>query len=94
MVYNLKPKNYLYNSCPEYGVQIGYIADEAANAHELFATYDGPRNSGKLLGIDYNVITVFLVEEIKKLKEENKILKEENKILKEDIQNIKQYINI
>jgi hypothetical protein len=69
-VYNLQPKSYMYKSCPESGDQIGYIADEAAAAHELFVTYDGPRNneSSKMLGIDYNVITVFLVEENKKLK--------------------------
>jgi hypothetical protein len=63
---NLKPKTYKYNSEPDAGTQIGYIAEEVSKLHHSFATYDVP--GGKPVAIDYNVIVVFLAEEVKKLK--------------------------
>ena len=66
VLYNLVPKTYTYNSCPEAGKQIGYIAEEAALLNNKFATYN---NIGDTVpaAIDYNVINVFAVEEIKRL---------------------------
>ena len=71
-VYRLSPKTYLYNSDPNAGSQIGYIAEEVAELHKKFATYNEP--DGKPVAIDYNTIVVFLVEEMKKLRERIRIL--------------------
>lgn len=64
VLYNLKPKSYQYNSDLSAGKQIGYIAEEAQQIHKLFATYNEP--DGDPISINYNVICVFLVEELKK----------------------------
>ena len=73
VLYDLRPKTYIYNSDPGAGKQIGYIAEEAATAEQRFATYNEP--NGPPVAIDYNTITVFLVEEVRKLKSENDDLK-------------------
>ena len=64
----LSPKTYFYNSDPDAGRQIGYIAEEVQFVNKKFATYDTP--NGDPVAIDYNTIVVFLVEEVKKLKKE------------------------
>ena len=71
-LYELSPKTYLYNSDPNAGSQIGYIAEEVAELHKKFATYNEP--DGNPVAIDYNTIVVFLVEEMKKLRERIQIL--------------------
>jgi hypothetical protein len=69
----LVPKTYYYNTDPESGIQIGYIAEEAQNINHHFASYNVP--GGKPVAINYNSIIVFLVEEVKKLKQEINDLK-------------------
>ena len=69
---NLRPTTYYYNSDPNAGLQVGYIAEEARDLNENFATYDRP--GGDPISINYNTIVVFLTEEVKKLKKENKSL--------------------
>ena len=64
-VYQLQPKTYKYISDPLSGTQIGYIAEDVTSIHKSFAVYDIP--DGDPTGINFNVISVFLVEEIKKL---------------------------
>jgi hypothetical protein len=73
VLYDLRPKTYIYNSDPGAGKQIGYIAEEAAIVEKHFAAYNEP--NGPPVAIDYNTITVFLVEEVRKLKSENDDLK-------------------
>ena len=84
MIDNLQPRTYYYNSDPESGLQVGYIAEEVETITTHFATYNRPK--GKPVNINYNSILVFLVEEVKKLKRDNtdlmtRILNLENKNL-------------
>ena len=65
VLYDLKPKTYIYNSDPGGGEQIGYIAEEVRELNKHFATYNEP--GGDPVAINYNTIIVFLVEEMKKL---------------------------
>jgi len=67
VVYGLQPRSFLYNSDPASGRHLGYIAEEAAALHQRFAGYNEP--GGAPVGIDYNCILVFLLEEMRKLKE-------------------------
>jgi hypothetical protein len=67
VVYELQPRSYVYNSDPASGKHLGYIAEEAAALHQRFAVYNEP--GGAPVGIDYNCILVFLLEEMRKLKE-------------------------
>ena len=76
VVYGLQPRSYVYNSDPASGRHLGYIAEEAAALHHRFAGYNEP--GGAPVGIDYNCITVFLVEEMRALHEEMRKLKENN----------------
>ncbi|MEX0597242.1 MAG: tail fiber domain-containing protein, partial [Candidatus Paceibacterota bacterium] len=66
IVADLKPKTYIYNNAEDAGEQIGYIAEEVAELNSHFATYETMEGEPK--NINWNVITVFLVEELKKLK--------------------------
>jgi hypothetical protein len=66
-IYGLQPKTYIYNSDPGSGEDIGYIAEEVKELHRYFASYNTP-DLVTPVAINYNVIVVFLVEEIKKLK--------------------------
>jgi hypothetical protein len=66
-IYGLQPRTYIYNTDPQSGPQIGYIAEEVKELNRNFATYNTP-DLDTPVAINYNVITVFLVEEIKKLK--------------------------
>jgi hypothetical protein len=65
VLYGLSPKTYIYNTDPEAGSQIGYIAQEVAALNKNFATYDVA--GGDPTSINYDTIIVFLVEELKKL---------------------------
>ena len=79
-LYGLKPRSFTYKADEGLGPQIGYITEEVCQVDRYFSTYDGPRASeeSKPCAIDYNVLTVYLVEEIKKLNE--RILKLEYKV--------------
>ena len=66
-IYGLQPRTYIYNTDPQSGPQIGYISEEVKELNRNFATYNTP-DLETPVAINYNVITVFLVEEIKKLK--------------------------
>jgi hypothetical protein len=72
VLHDLKPRTYLYNSDPGAGKQVGYIAEEVADINKHFATYNEP--DGPPVAINWNTISVFLVEEMKKLKRENEDL--------------------
>jgi hypothetical protein len=85
-IYQLNPKTFNLNNDTKSGKQIGYISEEVSEIYDKFATYE---NGGRPLAINYNVITVFLVEEIKKLK--NK-MDSEIEELKKDIINIKKVL--
>ena len=69
VIYDLSPKTYYYNTDPNAGLQVGYIAEEVRELNRHFATYDRP--GGDPVAINYNAVVVFLVEEVKKLKKEN-----------------------
>jgi hypothetical protein len=66
-------------------MQIGYIAEEVSQIHHLFATYG---NDEKPMAIDYNVITVFLVEEVKKLKNNEELLKKQIELQQRQIETL------
>jgi hypothetical protein len=68
VIYNLTPKSYTYNSDVGAGTQIGYIAEEVMQIHPNLTTYNGYEEPLIPVAINYDVITVFLVEELKKLK--------------------------
>ena len=59
--------SFIYNSDPRSGPQIGYIAEEVAELNPKFATFCEP--GGPPESINWNTITVFMVEEMKKLKD-------------------------
>lgn len=65
-VLQLEAKQFVYNDTDDKSPQYGYIAEEVAEVHEKFATYlhDKPFN------INWNVLTTFLLEEVKKLRAE------------------------
>lgn len=73
VLHDLKPKTYLYNSDPDAGKQVGYIAEEVAVINKHLATYN--ETDGKPVAINWDTISVFLVEEMKKLKRENEDMK-------------------
>jgi hypothetical protein len=77
----LQPRSFLYNSDPASGRHLGYIAEEAAAIHQRFAGYNEP--GGAPVGIDYNCITVFLLEEVRKLRDAKENLLEQVNKLKE-----------
>jgi hypothetical protein len=81
----LEPKTYTYNSDPDAGTQIGYIAEETINVHPNFTTYNGYNDPLTPVAINYDVITVFLVEELKKLNQQVLDLTTQNVSLSERI---------
>jgi hypothetical protein len=81
VVYGLQPRSYMYNSDPASGRHLGYIAEEAAALHQRFAGYNEP--GGAPVGIDYNCILIFLVEEVRAMAEKQQALVEEMRKLKE-----------
>jgi hypothetical protein len=80
-IYNLEPKTYTYISDPDAGTQIGYIAEDTINIHPNFTTYNGYTDPLTPVAINYEVITVFLVEEMKKLKQQITDLTTQNQAL-------------
>ena len=68
VLYNLTP--YTYNYIGEdtnwANVVAGYMADDVSNVNSRFANYD--ILGGPPTGIDYDAITIFTVEELKKIK--------------------------
>jgi hypothetical protein len=68
-IYNLEPKTYTYISDQDAGTQIGYIAEDTINVHPNFTTYNEYTYPLTPVAINYDVITLFLVEELKKLKQ-------------------------
>ena len=72
-LYNLRPRTFLYNNDTWKVPIVGYIAEEVAEIDKEFSTYN--QDDGAPVGINWNLITVFLVEEMKKLKRENEDLK-------------------
>jgi hypothetical protein len=72
-VFDLQPRTFTYKSNPASGTHIGYIAEEVAEINPNFANYN--TLGGEPVGINFNTITVFLLEEIKKLKSELELLK-------------------
>jgi len=66
VVDNLRPRTYYYNTDPSAGIQVGYIAEEVKELNPHFATYNEP--NGDPIAINYDTISVFLVEELKKVK--------------------------
>jgi len=74
VVYKLQPRSFLYNSDPASGRHLGFIAEQAAAVHQRFAGYNEP--GGAPVGIDYNCITVFMLEEMRGLVEKLRKLKE------------------
>jgi hypothetical protein len=73
VLHDLRPRTFIYNSDPDAGKQIGYIAEEVAEINGHFATYNEP--NGSPAAINWNALSVFLVEEVKKLKRENEDLR-------------------
>ena len=71
-LYDLNPKTFIYNSDPGARKLVGYIAEEVADINKHFATYN--EADGPPVAINWNTISVFLVEEMKKLKRENEDL--------------------
>ena len=53
------------------GTQIGYIAEDTIKLHPNFTTYNSYTDTLTPVAINYDVITVFLIEELKKLKQQN-----------------------
>ena len=86
-IHQLNPKTFNLNNDPKSGKQIGYISEEVSEIYDKFATYE---KEGVPLAIDYNVITLFLVEEIKKLKYKMSEIEE----LKKEIYTIEKIINM
>ena len=73
LLHDLRPRTYIYNSDPGARKLVGYIAEEVADINKHFATYN--ERDGPPVAINWNTISVFLVEEVKKLKRENDDLK-------------------
>ena len=69
IIYNLTPKTYTYNSDSDAGTQIGYIAEDVIEIHPNFTTYNSCTYTNPVtltpVAINYDVITVFAVEELK-----------------------------
>ena len=80
-IYDLSAQTYLYNSDISAGTQIGYIAEDVENVSHFMCTYNYPYMQSNdpdnpPAAINYDVIVVFLVEELKKLKAANEALAE------------------
>jgi hypothetical protein len=54
IINNLRPCTYFYNTDPDSGIQVGYIAEEVKELNPHFATYDKP--GGNPVAINYNTI--------------------------------------
>ena len=69
VLYNLVPKTYYYkDGSPDWNKYfVGYMAEDAANVALSFGRYDEP--GGPPTQVNYDVITIFTVEELKKRRE-------------------------
>ena len=66
VVFGLQARNFIYNADENKEVQVGYIAEEVEELNRKLAIHnvvDGPP-----VNINYNVVLVFLVEEVRKLR--------------------------
>ena len=66
VVFGLQARNFIYNADENKEVHVGYIAEEVEELNRKLAihnTVDGPP-----VNINYNVVLVFLVEEVRKLR--------------------------
>lgn len=66
VVFGLQARNFIYNADENKEVQAGYIAEEVEELNRKLAIHnvvDGPP-----VNINYNVVLVFLVEEVRKLR--------------------------
>ena len=69
---SLKPYNYKYILDPDNVEQIGYITEEVKLINPNFVNYNTP--GGDPVSINYDVINIFLVEEVKRLTKQLNIL--------------------
>ena len=69
VLYNLVPKTYYYkDGSPDWNKYfVGYMAEDAANVALSFGRYDEP--GGPPTQVNYDVITIYTVEELKKRRE-------------------------
>jgi len=72
-VYQLAPKTFIYNTDPQSGTHVGYIAEEVYEVNPAFATYC--ELNGPPVAINYNTVQVYMLEEMKKLRAEVDALK-------------------
>jgi hypothetical protein len=64
---------------------IGYIAEEVKDIDENLVSYDQDYSGEKVLtGINWNSITIYLVEELKKMSLQIKALEDKIKILEDN----------
>jgi hypothetical protein len=66
ILYSLQPVNFIYRGDLDRVKQTGYIAEDTFNINKDFATYDDVNGPG--CSINWNAITVYTVEELRKLK--------------------------
>ena len=71
-VYELVPKTYIYNTDPQSGTHVGYIAEDVADVDPRFATYN--ELNGPPVAISYDTIQVYMLEEMKKLRDRIAVL--------------------
>lgn len=69
VLYDLVPKTYYYkDGSPDWNKYlVGYMAEDAANVALQFGRYDEP--GGPSIQVNYDVITIYTVEELKKRRE-------------------------
>jgi len=66
VVFGLQARNFIYNADENKEVQVGYIAEEVEELNRKLAIHNGV--DGPPVNINYNVVLVFLVEEVRKLR--------------------------
>jgi hypothetical protein len=71
-IYELDPKTYVYKGGNPGMRHIGYIAEEVHELDTAFAAYNEPE--GPPVGINWNGIQVYMLEEMKKLRDQNILL--------------------
>jgi hypothetical protein len=67
IIYKLQPKKYHYIEDEQSGPHIGYMAEDVAALNYNFAVYETPYPSEEPCNVNWNTITVYMMEEIKKL---------------------------
>ena len=72
-IYELRARTYVYKERAEAGIQCGYIAEEVHELDTAFAAYNEP--DGPPIGINWNGIQIYMMEEMKKLRAEVDALK-------------------